>query len=322
MTDSLRSALRSDEDTPTGVDLGAVRTRARTLRRRRATLVAGGAAVVTAAAIVVPVGILGGGGSGPDTGPAAAPAGPTAKLGCPDAYPEKPINAGAGLADRLVPIDTNEGVLCAYTALGKAAEGLAGVLTLSGPEARTAADRLNGGTRMSGEMACTDEYGPKVVLRAGNGNGRAVTVAMESYGCGKVTNGQLTLSAKPVVQELAGEALATTDCAGWSLEAVSTGSTELLPADTRRLLICGEGGGEVIAVDVEATRSGVGRVNAATVLRRAACPTPARQLRVFALTPDRVEVAAVSRECGVVGNGLSSTDDGVVDQLFKAAGQR
>lgn len=357
MTDQLRGALGADADTPAGVDLGAVRDRARSLRRRRTTALAGAAAVLTAAAIVVPAGLLGGGGSGPDTGPVAAPAGTTATSGalalaCPPAPPAKPANSGAGLADALVPFPADDALVCVYDDLAPAAGskqpggvgpgrvaagGLSGVLRLSPADARTTADRLNSGAT-SPPLYCTADIGVPIVMVAG-GQGRTVELRLEPYGCGTMTNGTSTRSGlTQQLRDLRSKAEATTECPTRQPDPeprtrAATG-TPLLPVETRRLLLCAYGtDGRRLhqdrwagRTDDETTRSLVGRINASPEQQGVPGCVEDRSPRlvVYAVAPGGVtRVFAISGACRTIGNSSRwVVAKGPIDQLIKLVRQR
>lgn len=336
-TDELRAALGTDADTPAGVDVGAVRDRARTLRRRRTTLLAGTAAVLTVAAIVVPAGILGRGGSGPDTGPVAAPAGTTpAPLACPDALPGTPANTGEGLADRLVPFRVEDALLCSYRQPPKGtATVLTGVLRLAPAEAASVAEQVNAGLATPPEW-CTADIGVPFVLRAGGG-GRAVTLTLQPYGCGEMTNGTKVLTGKTqFLRDLREKVDATSDCPrgadGDTMFAADPGPT-LLPADTTRLLLCAyrqqprAGTGWDAAVEGEDARSLVRTLNSSPVVAAGPCTAEggSAQVVVVAVAPDRVK-----RVLGQLGNCRAFLDgsdrrvrnEPVVRQLLRLAQQR
>lgn len=323
MTDQLRAALGADADTPAGVDVGAVRERARHLRRRRSTVLAGTAAVLTAAAIVVPAGLLGGGGPGPDTGPVAAPAGTTAiPAGCPDQLPTEPVNTGPGLADRLIPFAPEEGLVCGYFPMPRAAGPgpLNGVLRLSARDLAATVARMNGPADPAPEPICTADAGDPILLRVA-GEGRVAILRLQPWGCGDVTNGTREQRVDPnllrSLSTLVGE---SSNCparlsGAQGLPSIVSPGPTLLPADTTRILVCLYPNGENAtnrdfrwnaAVEPAATRTVVTSINAAPpVPENMPCTMEGGRPRVLivAVAPQRVQ-----RLLGSAGNCRDITD--------------
>jgi hypothetical protein len=313
--DDLRTAL-SAGDTPAGIDVGLVRARAHRLRRRRMALATAAAAAVTA--VAVPVGLL-----RADPAPPAAPT--PATLGCPDQVPELLDNTGPGLAEALVPVTPDGALVCSYGAGGTSTGGLTGVVRLTAAEVRSAVDRLDAAKPGSGPLICTSEFGYPFLLQVGGG-GRVVTLRLEPYGCGRVTNGAREVMLgrdKELLRGLGDEARKSTACPD-RLDVPPTVRTDgeapggtLLPTDTRRLLVC--------RYDVDGARTGAGKdwwnavldagaatrvieqLNAAPAYRPGVtgCPRDAGPLlALLAVTPDGV-VSAVADGggCGIVDNG-------------------
>jgi hypothetical protein len=325
VTEDLRSALASG-DTPAGIDVAAVRARAHRLRRRRMALATSAAAVVTALAVAVPVGLLRSG-SPP---PAAAPPGPVA-LACPDTLPDSPRNAGPGLDGALVPFPAEEALVCSYPA----GSGLTGVARLRGAELQSI--RRLDGRPPTGDQICTSEFGHPFVLQVG-GAGRVVTLRLEPYGCALVTNGVRKVSAgreKELVRSFGDAAMKSTACPeqldvppAVRRDGEPPGAT-LLPADTRRLLVCryqptgerarsGKDRWNAVLSPAETTRM-VAALNASPPLQPGTgCTRDAGPLLVLlAVTADGVVPAvADAGGCGVVDNGVRQvTNKALVRQL-------
>lgn len=187
MNDALRAALSADEETPAGVDVGAIRTRAGHLRRTRYAVA--GAAVVTAVAVLVPVAVVQ---RGNDTTPTAAAAVP--ELTCPDRVPDGPP-ARQTTGDLLPPDPVATGLVCTYadTSDRPSAGELAGMTRLTTAEAADLASRLAGAPPF-GDQPCSRELSTTLgVLLAGPG--WSTTLRVEMYGCGAVSNGTVTKAA-------------------------------------------------------------------------------------------------------------------------------
>ena len=246
MTEHLRAALSDDQDTPPGVDVRAVRSRAARIRRGRWAV--GGVATLTAVAIVVPVTLL-----GPDPAPSTAVAAPSAPVGapparieatCPDAIPAPgPFAPGDGKP--LVAFEPTGGLLCGYVPEGAAEVGPLGAVTrLSVEQARTLAARINAGPPPGPAILCTSDAGTPYML-ALTGSDRTVTLRVDPGGCGQVGDGtRSVLVAKDPAFRRALDSLPTSAGCPPTLtdqRAVLTGPAggELLPTDTTRLLLCG-----------------------------------------------------------------------------------
>jgi hypothetical protein len=318
VTDDLRSALTDgDTDTPAGIDVTAVRARADRIRRRR-TALAAAAAAATAVAVAVPVAVLR---SGTDPATPAASGRPVA-LACPDAVPEVPANAGAGLAEALVPFTPDEALVCSYAG---DTGGLTGVVRLPAAEVRSVLERLDRAPAAGGDLVCTSEYGDPFALQVG-GAGRAVTLRLEPYGCGLVGNGVRQVAAgrdKDLVRGVGDQARKSTACPeqldvppAVRSDGEAPGAT-LLPTDTRRLLVCrygpdglrvpaGKARWNAALAPAETVRT-IAELNAAPAFHpgSTACPRDAGPLlALLAVTADGVVPAvADGGGCGVVDNG-------------------
>jgi hypothetical protein len=226
---SLRETLRAGEgDTPAGVDLAGVRERARRLRRgRRATAAA---AVLTAVAVAVPVVLL----RPSPAPPVAAPAG--TGLGCPDTLPDRPAGPRAD-GTPLVPFAPTDGLLCGYHPI----RVLGLVTRLTADQVRAVAARLDAarppgarGTICPANLGVT--YGVQLA-----GAGRVVTLRVDTGGCGTVSDGARTVSGTGFADILGRSYPVWAGCPA-TASSVGLGGRAggpLLPAATRRLLLCG-----------------------------------------------------------------------------------
>jgi hypothetical protein len=176
MTDltELRAAL-SDDTTPTGIDLPAVRARARRTRRR--TLLATSAATLAVvAAVAVPTALAGRGRH--QQVPAAAAADVT--LRCPrspfDHRDSRP----------LVPFPARQLLICEYGA-GPPGSTLAGAtVQQTGAVVAAVARQLQDTAREMTGRPCTLQLESPVVLEFGAADGRTATVTTQRSGCGLV----------------------------------------------------------------------------------------------------------------------------------------
>ena len=195
---------------------------------------------------------------------------------------------------------------------------LGAVTRLTAGQARALAARIDAAAPADGETVCTEEMGTPYAL-ALTGPDRTVTLRVEPYGCGQVTDGTRTvlaakdqgflraLGALPVV---AGCPETLTD-----QRAVLTGPAgpPLLPVDTWRLLLCGyrDGartsdtpGGIDAVVDPRDTAKYVTELNASPpaggrCTREAGAPV----VLVTAVTP-----TGTKRLVGEIGNCRALTD--------------
>jgi hypothetical protein len=319
-TANARRLRHGDTDTPAGIDMTAVRSRADRIRRRRVAL-ATAAAAATAVAVAVPVAVLR---SGTDPGTPAASGRPVA-LACPDAVPEVPANAGPGLDRALVPFAADRALVCTYGAGGASTGGLTGVVRLTAAETRSAIDRLDAAEPVTGDQVCTSEFGYPFLLQVG-GAERVVTLRLEPYGCARVTNGAWGRGLgrdEELLRSLSDRAAKSTACAERVdvPPAVPTGGEPpgdtFLPTDARRLLVCrygphgervpaGKAWWNAVLSPAETVRT-VAELNAApafhpgsTGCRRDAGPL----LTLFAVSADGVVPAAADGGgCEVVDNG-------------------
>jgi hypothetical protein len=218
MTDlrQLRAAL-ADETTPAGIDVAAVRTRARRTRRRT-LLVASAAAVAVVAAAAVPAALAGG---RQRTAPAAAAADLT--LRCPqppsDVRDERPV----------VSFPARKLLVCEY---GMADFQLVSA-TLQQDGAVVAAAERQVQEVARATRPCAAIFGPPVVLEFAAADGRTETVTTQRIGCGLVGDAWLQK-----VRQAPGAA----SCPA-ILSAPSGGSAEeMLPAATDGVLVCGYSG--------------------------------------------------------------------------------
>lgn len=182
MTDTLRAALSADEDTPTGIDVTAVRTRAARLRRTRYAVAA--TAAVTALAVLIPVAVL-------QRDRAATTAATPPALTCPDRVPVAPVYGG-GSGDLLPPGPVTGALICTYadSRVRPSSGGLSGSARLTAAEATALAARLAAAPPRV-EQACTQELSSTFALRIA-GPGRTTTLRVETYGCVLVSNGTVT----------------------------------------------------------------------------------------------------------------------------------
>lgn len=243
MTEHLRAALSDDRDTPAGVDVEAVRTRAGRLRRGRWAVA--GVAALTAVAIAVPVVLL-----RPDPAP-PAPSAPVTAAGqaapaCPDTAPAAPA-APAPATGPLVGFAPTGGLLCGYLAdqTTTMADGPLGAVTrLTAAQARALAAVIDAASGPDGELGCTDELALPYTLQFA-GAGRLVTLRVQPYGCGEVSDGsRVVLAAKDPAFLAVVKDLPTYAACPPRLNDPRTVFTEpagdaLLPADTVRLVVCG-----------------------------------------------------------------------------------
>jgi hypothetical protein len=228
MTGPLRAALGSDEETPAGVHLPAVRARARRLRRRRRAV--GAAAVLAVAAVLVPTVLL--------RPPPEAPLGrgPVPALGCPDRVPPEPASVTAG---RLVPFRPTTGLVCGYEPGPDGRGGLLGVVTpLTAAQARTLGQAADAAKAMRSTTACPLNLGPAYAVQLAGPGGR-VTLRVEPYSCGFVSDGTHTRLAAGAFAKVLGDVPVYANCPEEPLAPAGPAGGPLLPPRPLRLLVCG-----------------------------------------------------------------------------------
>jgi len=163
--------------------------------------------VLTALAVAIPVGLLRADPAPPVAAPAPVP------LGCPERGPGQPRNAGPGLAEALVPFAPEDGLICSYDVWGAEVGGLTGVARLTASELRSLLAALDSPDRASPAL-CTSELGYPFAVQV-RGAGRLVTLRLEPYGCGIVTNGARTVLAadsKDLLRDLGDRARSRSRC--------------------------------------------------------------------------------------------------------------
>lgn len=318
---ALRDALTAGEaDTPAGVDLPAIRSRAHRIRRRRVAATAGTAAALAALATAVPVLAL-----RPDGAPTAAA--PPA-LACPERIFTTGTPTGSGT---LLPGPPTGALVCTYG--GEPGKPLTGVLRLSPTETDRLAARLEATPAApDGDLPCTADLGRTYALQFVDRD-RATTIRVEDYGCHTVTNGSVTRLAgaeQSYLDDLGDRASATSACPETLTDpaavlAAPAGPT-LLPPDTRRLLLCAYLGGGVRsargpAPDFDALVEDPDRyVAGLNSAGPAACDAAAGdpRLLVAAVTPSGVkQVVARPGNCPSVTDGTRTLAGGpLVQDLY------
>lgn len=176
MTDTLRAALSADDDTPAGIDVAAVRTRAGRLRHTRYAIA--GAAAVTALAVAVPIAAV-----RPGT-PSVTAAAPPALI-CPDRLPASQADPHA--TGDLLPGPPTEAVLCTFDGSGRLSESAPLSAALTATLGRRLAD-LDQPTEI--DVVCTTEHASPFAIRLG-GPDWTTTVRIDPIGCPRVGNGEV-----------------------------------------------------------------------------------------------------------------------------------
>jgi len=296
MTDltELQAAL-SDDTTPTGIDLPAVRARARRTRRR--TLLATSAATLAVvAAVAVPTALAGRGRH--QQVPAAAAADVT--LRCPrspfDHRDSRP----------LVPFPARQLLICEYGA-GPPRSTLAGAtVQQTGAVVAAVARQLQDTAREMTGRPCTLQLESPVVLEFGAADGRTATVTTQRSGCGLVPD--------PALQKMR-QAPGATGCPATQPAPSGGSADEMLPAGTDGLLVCGYSGSSLdsstplVAAAVLAGRPAAALVEQANALPATqgepSCPSTEslRQAVIVGLGPEAGARVNVDLHCPVVTNG-------------------
>jgi hypothetical protein len=199
MTDltQLRAALADDERTPAGIDVAAIRTRARRTRRR-AVVAASVAVVAVLAAIAVPVGLLG---ADRRPVPAAAAVG-DAELRCSQAPPQdrngSPVPSFQ--ARQLLVCDYRFVVPASLDqSTGRIRPALGGATVVVDREAVTAAQRqLRVNANQARGRPCTQQLSPPVTVGFAAADGRTASITTQKTGCGYISaEGPANLASTP-----------------------------------------------------------------------------------------------------------------------------